>query len=69
MCNIKKTDRNGCIHELMSIGELEGAAKTIIGSEENFEMEIYLQIEKTVSYNDKIEFYMKEGGKRVWQRR
>ena len=69
MCNIKKTDRNGCIHQLMSIGELEGAAKSIIGAEENLDMEIYTQIEKTVSYNDRIEFYMKEGGKRVWQRR
>ena len=64
-----KTDKNGCNHELMSDGELYGAAKSILGTEENLDMEIYLHIEKTISYNDRIEFYMKEGGKKVWQRR
>ena len=59
----------GCNHELMSDGELYGAAQSILGTEENLDMEIYLQIEKTISYNDRIEFYMKEGGKKVWQRR
>ena len=65
----KKTDKAGCEHELMSDGELYGAAQSILGTEENLDMEIYLHIEKTISYNDRIEFYMKEGGKRVWQRR
>lgn len=69
MCSIKKTDKAGCNHELMSDGELYGAAQSILGTEENLDMEIYLQIEKTISYNDRIEFYMKEGGKKVWQRR
>ena len=64
----KKTDKAGCEHELMSNGELYGAAKSILGTEENLDMEIYLHIEKTISYNDRIEFYMKEGGKKVWQR-
>lgn len=68
MCNIKKTDKAGCEHELMSDGELYGAAEKILGVSENLDMEIYLQIAKTVSYNDRIEFYMKEGGKKVWQR-
>lgn len=53
----------------MSDGELYGAAKSILDTEENLDMEIYLHIEKTISYNDRIEFYMKEGGKKVWQRR
>ena len=69
MCSIKKTDKDGCEHELMSDGELYGAAQSILGTEENLDMEIYLHIEKTISYNDRIEFYMKEGGKKVWQRR
>ena len=69
MCSVKKTDKAGCEHELMSDGELYGAAQSILGTEENLDMEIYLQIEKTISYNDRIEFYMKEGGKKVWQRR
>jgi len=69
ICNIKKSDKEGCEHELMSDGELFGAAKSILGAHENLDMEIYLQIEKTISYNDRIEFYMKKGGKRVWQRR
>lgn len=69
MCSIKKTDKDGCVHELISDGELYGAAQSILGTEENLDMEIYLHIEKTISYNDRIEFYMKEGGKKVWQRR
>ena len=69
MCSVKKTDKAGCEHELMSDGELYGAAQSILGTEENLDMEIYLHIEKTISYNDRIEFYMKEGGKKVWQRR
>ena len=69
MCSIKKTDKDGCEHELMSDGELYGAAQSILGTEENLDMEIYLHIEKTISYNDRIEFYMKEGGKKVWERR
>lgn len=69
MCSVKKTDKAGCEHELMSDGELYGAAKSILGTEENLDMEICLHIEKTISYNDRIEFYMKEGGKRAWQRR
>lgn len=69
MCSVKKADKAGCEHELMSDGELYGAAQSILGTEENLDMEIYLQIEKTISYNDRIEFYMKEGGKKVWQRR
>lgn len=69
MCSIKKTSKDGCEHELMSDGELYGAARNILGTDENLDMQIYMQIEKTISYNDKIEFYMKEGGKRVWQRR
>ena len=66
---IKKNYKDGCQHELMSDGELYGAAQSILGTEENLDMEIYLHIEKTISYNDRIEFYMKEGGKKVWQRR
>ena len=69
MCSVKKADKAGCEHELMSDGELYGAAQSILGTEENLDMEIYLHIEKTISYNDRIEFYMKEGGKKVWQRR
>ena len=69
MCSIKKTSKDGCEHELMSDGELYGAARNILGTDENLDMQIYMQIEKTVSYNDRIEFYMKEGAKRVWQRR
>ena len=69
MCSVKKADKAGCEHELMSDGELYGAAQSILGTEENLDMEIYLHIGKTISYNDRIEFYMKEGGKKVWERR
>ena len=68
ICNSKKGDRNSCIHHYMREEELYYAAKEILGIDENIEMQIYLNIEKTVSYNDRIEFYMKTGDVKVWQR-
>lgn len=67
-CNVKKNDRLGCNHQYMKDEELYAAAKEILGIEENLDMQIFLQIEKTVSYNDRIEFHMKEGGIKVWPR-
>ena len=67
-CNVKKNDRLGCNHQYMKDEELYAAAKEILGIEENLDMQIFLQIEKTVSYNDWIEFHMKEGGIKVWPR-
>jgi DNA invertase Pin-like site-specific DNA recombinase len=69
MCSTRKYSKAGCTHELMSEGELYGAARAVLGTDENLEMQIYCRIEKTVSYNDRIDFYMKEGGIRTWQRR
>lgn len=67
-CNTKVHDRNGCIHRLMPDEELYCAAKNILETDDNLDMQIYCRIEKTVSYNDRIEFHMKEGGIRTWQR-
>ena len=69
MCNTKKNNRFGCDHRYMTDREPYMAAKEILGcDDENLDMQIYLNIEKTVSYNDRIEFYMKEGGIKVWPR-
>lgn len=48
--------------------ELYEAAKWAVDADENLEMQIFCRIGKTVSYNDRIDFYMKEGGVRTWQR-
>ena len=69
ICNSKKTDRNSCVHRYINEEELYEAGKWTVGTAENLEMQIYCKIEKTISYNDRIEFYMKEGRKKVWQRR
>lgn len=67
-CKTKMKNKSDCIHISMTEKELYGAARDVIGSDENLEMRIYCQIEKTVSYNDRIEFFMKDGSVKVWQR-
>lgn len=68
-CNIKKTNGKGCTHKYMKEEELYEAGKWAVGTDENLEMQIYCKIAKTVSYNDRIEFYMKEGGIKIWERK
>lgn len=68
-CNIKKTNGKGCTHNYMKEEELYEAGKWAVGTDDNLEMQIYCKIAKTVSYNDRIEFYMKEGGIKVWERK
>lgn len=68
ICNAKKHDRNSCECKYVDDTELYEAATWAVGTSENLLMQIYLQIEKTVIYTDKIEFYMKEGGVKTWQR-
>lgn len=68
-CNIKKTNGKGCTHNYMKEEELYEAGKWAVGTDDNLEMQIYCKIAKTVSYNDGIEFYMKEGGIKVWERK
>ena len=68
-CTVKKDNRLGCNHQYMKNEELYAAAKEVLGiDDERLDMQIFLQIEKTVSYNDRIEFHMKEGGIKVWPR-
>lgn len=67
-CSIKKNDSKACSHKYMSEEELYEAGKWAVGTDDNLEMQIYCKIAKTVSYNDRIEFYMKEGGIKVWKR-
>ncbi len=68
-CSIKKNDGNGCSHKYMKETELYEAGKWAVGTDDNLEMQIYCKIAKTVSYNDRIEFYMKEGGIKTWERK
>lgn len=68
-CSIKKNDGKACTHKYMKETELYEAGKWAVGTDENLEMEIYCKIAKTISYNDRIEFYMKEGGIKVWERK
>ena len=68
ICNAKKCDRHACTHKYMKEKELYEAAKWAVDADENLEMQIFCRIGKTVSYNDRIDFYMKEGGVRTWQR-
>ncbi len=68
-CNIKKTNGKGCTHNYMKEEELYEAGKWAVGTDENLEMQIYCKIVKTISYNDRIEFYMKEGGIKTWERK
>ena len=60
--------RHACTHKYMKEKELYEAAKWAVDADENLEMQIFCRIGKTVSYNDRIDFYMKEGGVRTWQR-
>ena len=68
-CSVKKYDGKACTHRYMKESELYEAAKWAVGTDDNLDMQIYCKIEKTVSYNDRIDFYMKEGGIKTWERK
>ena len=67
-CNEKKQNRLACDCKYVREPELYKAATWAVGTSENLLMQIYLKIDRTVIYTDKIEFYMKEGGVKTWQR-
>ncbi len=67
-CNEKKHNRLACDCKFVREPELYEAATWAVGTSENLLMQIYLKIDRTVIYTDKIEFYMKEGGVKTWQR-
>ena len=67
-CNEKKHNRLACDCKYVREPELYEAATWAVGTTENLLMQLYLKIDRTVIYTDKIEFYMKEGGVKTWQR-
>ena len=69
MCKAKKHDKNACTVDYINESELIEAAVEVLGTDENYEMKFYCEMEKAVVYGTKIEFYFKEGSVKVWQRR
>ena len=68
-CNAKKNDRHACRVACIKETELIAEAVQILGTEENYQMRFYCEIEKVVVDEKEIKFYFKEGSVKVWQRR
>lgn len=66
-CLSKKTDKDACTVPFISEDYLIYATKQILNTEK-YEMEFYLNIEKVLVFEDRLEFHMKEGEIRTWQR-
>ena len=66
---MKKHDKNACTVDYINETELIEAAVEVLGTDENYEMKFYCEMEKAVVFGTKIEFYFMEGSVKVWQRR
>lgn len=68
-CRAKKADRNCCRNRILTESELTEAGEWATGTDQNFEMEYYCKVERADIYRDKIIFTLREGDKRIWQRK
>jgi len=67
-CKAKKLDRKACTVEYVTESELILAASSVLGTAENLEMNFYCKVDKAVVHSRKIDFYLKEGVVRTWER-
>lgn len=68
ICSVKQTDRDACSIRYITEYELIKASIRILGTDDNYEMRFFCEIEKAVVFNDKVDFYFKKGDVKTWQR-
>lgn len=68
MCAAKKTDKDTCSIKYITEDELIKASINILGSDDNYEMRFYCEIEKAAVFNDRVDFFFKKGDVKIWQR-
>jgi DNA invertase Pin-like site-specific DNA recombinase len=68
ICVAKKTDKNACSISYITEDELIKASIKILGTDDDYEMRFFCEIEKAVVFNDRVDFYFKKGDVKTWQR-
>jgi hypothetical protein len=68
ICATKKTDKDTCSINYITEDELIKASISILGTDDNYEMRFYCEIEKAVVFNDRVDFFFKKGDIKTWQR-
>jgi site-specific DNA recombinase len=68
ICAAKKTDKDTCSIKYITEDELIKASISILGTDDNYEMRFYCEIEKAVVFNDRVDFFFKKGDVKTWQR-
>ena len=68
ICAGKKTNKDVCSIRYITEDELIKASINILGTDDNYEMKYYCEIEKAVVFNDRVDFFFKKGDVKTWLR-